>query len=255
MMVSKQGVSAQTLQRTMGLGSYQTAWTMLHKFRTVMDTSAHLRLSGDVEVEETFIGGVKPGIAGRGAAGKTLVAGAVERRGRGIGRARLRIIADASEPSLAAFLRANVVPGSRVISDGWSAYPPACRAAGLLHTAHKVAPSGLPAHTFLPGVHRLFSLLKRLFEGTYQGSIQAEHLQVYLDECVFRFNRRHSNKRGLLFFRLMEAAVAGAPAPYDDIARIHRKPSPQPVPPTMPHDRPRTLTGRPAGRPWRTKNP
>lgn len=255
MMASKQGISAQTLQRTTGLGSYQTAWMMLHKFRTVMDPSTHSRLSGDVEADETFIGGFKPVFVGRGAAGKSLVAGAVERRGAGLGRARLQIISDASAPSLAAFLRANVAPGSRIISDGWSSYPPACRTAGLLHTAHKVAPSGLPAHVFLPGAHRLFSLLKRVLEGTYQGSVQPEHLQAYLDEFVFRFNRRRSTQRGLLFYRLLQAAVAGGPAPYADIAEIHRRPKDPPVSPPPPHDRPRSLTGWPANRPWRTKNP
>ena len=177
MTVSNQGICARTLQRTTGQGSYQRAWMMLHKFRTVRDPSTYSRLSGDVEVDQTFIGGVKPGIPGRGAAGKTLVAGAVECRGAGLGRVRLKIIADACAPSLSAFLRANVAPGSRVISDGWLSYRPACSAAGLLRTAHKVAPSGLPAHVFLPGVHRLFSLVKRVLEGTCQGSVQPEQLQ------------------------------------------------------------------------------
>lgn len=255
MTVSKQGLSAQTLQHSTGLGRYQTAWTMLHKFRTVMDPAKHPRLSGDVEVDETMIGGFKPVFKGRGAAGKTLVGGAIERRGRGFGRARLQIIADGTTPSLTAFLQANVAPGSRVISDGWSAYPPASRAAGLLHTAYKVTPSGLPAHTFLPGVHRLFSLVKRVLEGTYQGSVQPEHLQAYLDEFVFRFNRRNSTQRGLLFFRLLEASVAGAPATYNGIAEIHRTPPQPPVAPPTPHHLPRTLTGQPAHRPWRTKIP
>ena len=162
MTVSKQGLSAQTLQHTTGLGSYQTAWTMLHKFRTVMDPATHERLRGDVEVDETLIGGFKPVFKGRGAAGKTLVAGAVERSGQGMGRARLQIIPDAAIPALTAFLKGNVAPGPSVISDGWTAYRPATRAAGLEYTGHKVTPSGLPAHMFLPGVHGLFSLVKRV---------------------------------------------------------------------------------------------
>lgn len=255
MMASKQGISAQTLQRVTGLGSYQTAWTMMHKFRTVMDPSTHPRLSGEVEVDETFIGGFKPFLKGRGASGKTLVAGAVERRGQGMGRARLEIIPNAAAPALTAFLRSNLAPGSRVISDGWTAYNPACRATGLLHTAHKVTPSGLQAHVFLPGVHRLFSLVKRVLDGTYQGSVQPEHLQAYLNEFVFRFNRRHANQRGLLFYRLLEAAIAGTPAPYDSIADIHRKPKNPPLPPPTPHDRPHTLAGIPANHPWRPHNP
>ena len=114
-----------------------------------------------------------------------------------------------------------------------------------------VSASGLPAHVSLPGVHRLFSLAKRVLDGTYQGSVHPEHRQAYLDEFVFRFNRRRSHKRGMLFFRLFEAAVAGSPAPYKDIAVIHRKPMIVPTPPSAPRFLPRTLTGQPVERPWR----
>ena len=114
-----------------------------------------------------------------------------------------------------------------------------------------MAASDQPAHVSLPGVHRLFSLTKRVLDGTHQGSVQPEHLQAYLGEFVFRFNRRTSHKRGMLFFRLLEAAVAGSPAPYKDIAVIHRKPLIVPIPPPAPRDLPRTLAGLPLERPWR----
>jgi len=110
---------------------------------------------------------------------------------------------------------------------------------------------GVPAHTLLPGVHRLFSLSKRVLEGTYQGSVQPEHLQAYLDEFVFRFNRRTARRRGLLFLRLLEFAVAGPPARYTDLAVINRTPSTTRVPPRLPHGLPATLAGSPLDRPWR----
>ena len=180
-----------------------------------MSSSGRSPLSGRVGVDETYIGGSgKPGATGRGAAGKNVVAGAIERRGRGFGRARLQIIPDASAASLAGFLRSHLSPGSTVVTDGWPAYPVAIAAAEAAHEVHNVAASGEPAHLSLPGVHRLFSLTKRVLDGTHQGSAQPEHLQAYLDEFVFRFNRRRSRKRGMLFSRLLEAAVAGSPAPY-----------------------------------------
>ena len=253
MMASKQGLSALNLQRVTDLGSYQTAWTMLHKLRTVMTSSSRSPLSGRVEMDETYVGGrAKPGVTGRGAAGKTVVAGAIERVGRGFGRARLQVIPDASSASLAAFLCTHVTLGTTLITDAWPAYTAAAAAAGVTHEAHNVSASGQPAHVSLPGVHRLFSLTKRVLDGTHQGSAQPEHLQAYLDEFVFRFNRRRSNERGMLFFRLLEAAVAGSPAPYKDIAAIHRKPVIVPIPPHAPRDLPRTLTGLPIDRPWRT---
>ena len=253
MMASKQGLSALTLQRVTDLGSYQTAWTMTHKLRTVMSQSGRARLTGRVEVDETYVGGVgKPGVTGRGAAGKTLVAGAVERRGTGMGRARLQVIPNASARTLEIFLRDHVTPGATVITDAWRSYPAAAAAARVVHEVRNVKASGQPAHVLLPGVHRLFSLSKRVLEGTYQGSVQPEHLQAYLDEFVFRFNRRNSHTRGMLFLRLLESAVAGRPAPYKDLAIIHRTPRQDPVPPQAPHTQPRTLIGPPLERPWRS---
>ena len=120
---------------------------------------------------------------------KTLVAGAIEVNEHGWGRARLAVIADASAGSLKAFIRANIEAGSTVVSDGWSAYPAALE--GYAHERLNVSASGSPAHRSLPAVHRLFVSVKRLLDGTYQGSGTVGHLPEYLDEFVFRFNRRH----------------------------------------------------------------
>lgn len=125
-----------------------------------------------------------------------MVAGAIEVFADGWGRARLSVIPDASAASLKAFIAENVFASSRVITDGWRSYPPALK--GYQHEAVNVTVSGRPAHESIPAVHRVFSLVKRALDGTYQGSWSAEHLQEYLDEFVFRFNRRRSKSRGLV---------------------------------------------------------
>jgi len=122
-------------------------------------------------------------------------------------------------------------------------------------TAYGVGPETLRnwliKHRGANDVHPLFSPTKRVLEGTYQGSAQLEQLEAHRYEFVFRFNRRSAHKRGLLVFRLLETAVAGSPAPYKDIAANKRRPLLLPIPPSIPHDRPRTLAGRPLDRPWR----
>ena len=179
------------------------------------------RLHGDVEVDEGFLGGPKPGVPGRGALGKVLFAAAVEVDEGHIGRARLMVIPDAGAPSLAAFLDANVEPGSFVITDGWSAYPKATRDC-YMHKRTSIAASGLEAHELLPAVHRVFSLIKRWLMGTMQGSISPEHVQAYFDEWVFRFNRRNSRSRGLLFHTLLLHAVGGEPVTYKSLRKAWR---------------------------------
>lgn len=229
MVGDKVGVSATQIQREMELGSYQTAWAMLHRYRSVMVRPGRDRLRGDVEVDESFLGGPQPGIPGRGALGKVLFAGAVERRGEGLGRVRLGIIPDASAESLGAFLIDNVEPGSRVITDGWSAYPAATRE-HYRHSGTSVAASGLQAHEVLPAVHRVFSLAKRWLMGTMHGSVSREHLQAYFDEWAFRFNRRRSRSRGLLFQRLLQQAVDGQPVRYRQLRKAGRtRPAPHPA--------------------------
>lgn len=250
LMVSKQGLSALELQRACGLGSYQTAWTMLHKFRHAMTETGRDRLIGDIEVDETYFGGVAAGKRGRGAGGKTLVVAAVERRGTGFGRIRMRVIDAATEASLSRFLIDVVEPGSTVVTDGWMSYPPATKAAGVDHQRLNVHQSGLPAHNILPGVHRVFALAKRMIEGTYQDGVQPAHLQAYLDEFVFRFNRRTSRHRGLLFLRLLENAVQAPPIGYRQLVATrtatarHRRPPGGRTPPA-------TLETQNAHRPWR----
>jgi ISXO2-like transposase domain len=168
---AKNGVSAKTLHRLLGFGSYQTAWTMLHRFRTAMVRPGRDRLAGEVEVDETFIGGIKPGKRGRGARGKALVAVAVESLNpKGFGRCRLRTIPDAEAPTLRSFVLDCVEPGSVLVTDGFASYP---RAIGddYGHRPFTVAGSGVQAHVVLPGVHRVASLVKRWLLGTHQGAV------------------------------------------------------------------------------------
>jgi transposase-like protein len=204
---TKHGVSALSLQRVLGLGSYETAWGLLHKLRRAMVRPERDRLSGELEVDETYVGGVRGPGSGRGTAGKTIVAIAVETRPAGrCGRIRLARIGDVSEPSLTGFVSETVTPGSVVYTDAWQGYS-GLTDAGYLHQATSIAASGEPGHVVMPRAHRVASLLKRWLLGTHQGAIQPHQLDFYLDEFVFRFNRRNSNHRGLLFYRLLEQAV------------------------------------------------
>lgn len=209
----KSGVSAVGLQRALGLGSYRTAWTCLHKLRRAMVRPGRERLSGDVEVDEVFIGGVETGGGKRHVGTKALVAIATEVKGPGIGRARMQQIPDASSESLAAFVQEAVAPGALIITDGWTAYPGLERL-GYAHRPRVVRSSGQTVSTLLPRVHRVAALLKRWLLGIHQGRVSREHLDDYLDEFTFRFNRRLSRHRGKLFYRLLQQAVAIEPVPY-----------------------------------------
>ena len=209
----KSGVSAVGLQRALGLGSYETAWTCLHKLRRAMVRPGREPLSGEVEVDETFVGGVEPGGGKRHVGTKALVAIAAEVSGTGIGRIRMRRIPDASAQSLEDFVQEAVAPGAVVITDGWTAYPSLERR-GYVHRPRVVRTSGQTASTLLPRVHRVAALLKRWLLGSHQGRISRDHLGDYLDEFTFRFNRRLSRHRGKLFYRLLQQAVAIDPVPY-----------------------------------------
>jgi len=213
---SRYGVNAVTLQEQLGFGSYQTAWAWLHKFRRAMVRPDRDRLSGVVEVDETLVGGDEPGAIGRLTNTKTLVAIAAEERGPAIGRIRLGTISNASRPSLEAFVQEVIERGSTVHTDGWSGYDN-LGGAGYTHKVSNVAGSGQRAHELLPRAHLVVGLLKRWLSGTHQGNISAQHLDYYLDEFTFRFNRRRSRSRGKLFERLLEQAVAIPPAPYKSI--------------------------------------
>jgi transposase-like protein len=207
----KNGASAKGIQRMLELGSYQTAWAWLHKIRRAMVRPGRDRLSGVVEVDETYIGGEKPGKRGRGALGKALVAVAVEDKGvDGIGRIRLSVVSNASQQSLATFVTQVVEPGSTIRTDDWSGY-------GTLEDVeypHTVVPS----HD-LKIVHLVISLLKRWLAGTLQGAVSHQHLDYYLDEFTFRFNRRRSGHRGLLFFRLLQNAMVIEPTTYRQMVK------------------------------------
>jgi transposase-like protein len=252
----KDGVSALGLKRVLGIGSYETAWTMLHRLRMAMVRPGREKLSGDVEVDETAIGGVKPGKRGRGAAGKTLVAVAVERKSpRGFGRCRLQVIPDATAATLQRFLAENVETGAVIISDGLKSYPIAI-GSDYVHQPVTIAGSGLPAHVPLPGVHRIASLVKRWLLSTHQGAVEGDHLQAYLDEFCFRFNRRSSRQRGLLFYRLLDQAVCTDPVRYDDLV-VAPGPSKRtsPVPPRTKRVAVESLAGPRLQRPWRREQP
>jgi len=209
----KHGASALELQRIIGLGSYVTAWTWLHKLRRAMVRPGRERLRGNVEVDETYIGAIEEGVRGRQAVTKALVAVACEEKGAGIGRIRLRRIDDASGTSLHAFIAEAIEPGSRVHTDGWEGYA-GLKAKGYRHRITVLKRRKRSSVELLPRVHLVASLLKRWLLGTHQGAVSFAHLDYYLDEFTFRFNRRLSRSRGQLFYRLLQQAVAVEPAPY-----------------------------------------
>lgn len=215
----KNGASALGIQRVLGLGSYETAWTWLHKLRRAMVRPGRERLCGLVEVDESYLGGLEEGQRGRPGFGKkALIAVAAEEAGRGIGRVRLRRIRDASAASLCPFVQEAVELGSQVRTDGWVGYD-GLTAMGYRHKVSNVSKSRKRADELLPHVHRVVSLLKRWLMGTHQGAVSHGHLDYYLDEFTFRFNRRTSSSRGKLFYRLVQQAVQVAPQPYSVIIK------------------------------------
>jgi transposase-like protein len=171
------------------------------------------RLIGPVEVDETYIGGREEGFRGRGTKRKAIVVVAAEIRGRATGRIRLRRVPDASGDSLVTFISEVVQPDSVVNTDDWSGYD-GLKSASYDHLITTIKGSGSRAHEVMPRVHRVASLLKRWLLGTMQGGVQHFHLDYYLDEFTFRFNRRRSRSRGLLFHRLVQQALATDPVPY-----------------------------------------
>ncbi len=216
----KNGVSAMSVQRVLGLGSYQTAWAWLHKLRRAMVRPGRERLCGVVEVDETYWGGEEEGVIGRLTYDKALIGVAAEVDGAGIGRIRLGQLADLTKHSLHGFVAQCVDPGSTVITHGLPTYR---GMTGYTHQAIVIGKRNKQASKLLPRVHRVVSLLKRWLLGTHQGAIGHDHLNYYLDEFTFRFNRRTSTSRGKLFYRLVQQAVQVDPHPYRSLIR------PQPV--------------------------
>jgi len=212
----KNGASALGLQRILGLGSYETAWMWLHKLRRAMVRPGRDRLSGTVQVDETYIGGEKPGKRGRGAEGKTLVLIAAQEDGNITGRIRLKQTADASAENLEMAVQEMVEPGAVVKTDAWKGYN-GLDSLGYKHSVvRKTATIG---DNLLPLCHREAALIKRWLTGTHQGAVSHEHLGYYLDEYTFRFNRRTSQYRGKLFYRLLQNAVALDAVSYQDITK------------------------------------
>lgn len=230
---SKGGISAMELQRQMGFGSYGTAWTWLHKIRRAMVVPDRRPLTERVEADETLVGGARPGKPGRGAGGKTVVAGAVESgrgwrgaagspcparsRGRQLGRLRLAAVPDASAASLQDFLGRNVQRPADVATDGWSGYR-GLDAEGYTHEPVNLSRSWGDAALRLPAIHLVFGLAKRWLLGTHHGAVSAKHLQRYLDEYVFRFNRRTATNISHRFARVLEQAVLTRPTTYRAIS-------------------------------------
>ena len=199
----KNGASAEGLKQVLGLSSYETAWTWLHKIRKAMVLSERMKLAGTVEVDETYIGGDEHNQStGRGTGNKVLVAVASElfETGKGnktglkkIGRVRLAVILDASKASLLPFTCNNVEKGVEIITDGWLGYA-SLNKNNYKHTVY-VQSKKKDGEKILPHVHLIASLLKRWLLGTHQGAISDKHMQAYLEEYTFRFNRRNSAKR------------------------------------------------------------
>jgi transposase-like protein len=250
---SKDGVSALSLQRTLEIGSYHTVWAMLHRLRSVLVRPGRDLLSGMVEVDETYFGGDEPGLAGGRAKGKKILTGiAVEvHQPKGFGRCRLAPLPDASGKTLEGFVTDHVAVGSTVITDGWNGYR-GLPGLGYPHdrrSQRSARALGEDPGKLLPGVHRIAALAKRWLLSTHQGSVDAAHLPDYLNEFTFRFNRRRSRSRGLLFYRVLELAVGHDPVRYRDlIAEPHptgRKPASRGAghPPTLDRSR--------RNRPWR----
>jgi transposase-like protein len=227
----KLGVSALGLKRVLGLGSYETAWTMLHRLRRAMVRPDREMLKGTVEVDETYLA-----ISDRDApvpqdqrkkrkskTDQVLVVIAVEmHEPKGFGRIRLRRIDNDSTEQVIPFVQANIEPGALIRTDGSASYRD-LKDLGYEHRRTVMLGSSTPAHASMPGVHRVASLIKRWILGTHHGSVQPAHLDAYLDEFVFRFNRRTSTSRGLLFYRLLEQAVLTDPVTYHDVIRRSHK--------------------------------
>ena len=213
---ARNGLSAKTFERTLGT-RYRVAWTILQRYRIAMVRSERSRLSGLVEVDEALIGGVKEGgKRGRGSSKRIVLIAVEVKRPKGLGRVRMRHVPDASAASLMPFVCHVVARETDVLTDGWKGYSN-LSSRGYKHKVTVRSISGDPAHVSMPGVHRISSLLKRWILGTHQGATTPDHLQSYLEEFTFRFNRRNSDSRGLVFRRLLEQSVATAPITEADV--------------------------------------
>jgi transposase-like protein len=208
------GISAKQLQRQLGLSRYETAWLMLQKLRRAMVAPEREPLKGEVEVDECYLGGHDPWTDGRELGKKRLVGVAIEVRGRASGRLRLGTLSAASGKWLGEFVQATVAPGAVVHTDGFSGYN-GLGGLGYDHRprSQRAAPAG---EWLLPRAHRAVSNLKAWLHGTHRG-VGAPHLQVYLDEYVFRHNRRRTPMAA--FQTLLGLSSLHKPTTYDQITR------------------------------------
>ena len=218
----KTGASALGMQRVLGLRSYETAWTWLHKLRRAMVRPGRDRLSGRVEVDETYVGASEKGLRGRKTQKKALIVVAAQEDGSRIGRIRMRRIPDASARSLEPFIEDAIEPGSVVHTDGWEGYVGLGKK-GYPHEVTVLAQRKESASELLPRVHHVVGLLKTWLAGTLHGAVSHEHLDYYLDEFTFRFNRRTSRSRGKLFYRMVQQAVQVGPVPYNAMVKHVRE--------------------------------
>jgi transposase-like protein len=225
----KHGVSALGLQRVLGLGSYQTAWTMLHRYRRAMVRAGRERLKGLVEIDEAYIAITDrenpiSAVGRKNNTHKVIIGIAVEiLQPKGFGRIRLRKLPSDSKESVRQFIQDSIEPDSIVRTDGSGSYAK-LHELGYNHERNVMYGSGTPAHVSMAGVHRVAALLKRWILGTHHGSIQPDHLDAYLDEFVFRFNRRASASRGMLFYRLLQQSVVTDPVTYQDLVHPDLEP-------------------------------
>lgn len=217
----KHGMSALGLKRMLGFGSYETAWAWMHKLRRAMVRPDRDQLGGPgiaVEMDQTFVGSRSPGGKRARYETKAEVAIAVERRHpRGLGRVRMRQITFQRKHDLIAFGREVIAPGTVLYSDGEKSYAALAKTIDITHEPIELVHAPDPAHALLPAVHRVASLLKRWLAGTLHHGQSMAHLDYYLDEFSFRFNRRTSHQRGLLFHRLIQQAVRTDPHPLRDL--------------------------------------
>jgi len=212
----KSGVNTANLKELLGLGSYQTAWTWLHKLRGRTIRHGRERLYGCAEVDEFFIGVQQPGKRGRGANGKTIVVAAVEKKGRNkIGRIRLQVVPDCTGDTLEQFVMTDIEPASQVVTDGWKGYN--CLDPESYEHQQVIARQESDKASVLPEVHLVASLVKWIMLGTFQGRFGPEHLQSYMDEYVFRFNRRKSRNIGKKFMRIVQQVVTSTQTTFRKI--------------------------------------
>jgi hypothetical protein len=214
----KTGASARDVQQVLGLGSYETAWTWLRKLRRAMVPPGRDRLTGRVEVDATYLGRLEESGHGKRTGENALIAVAVEVVGARPGRIRMRQIPDLSSNSLLAFVDEAVARGS-LLQTGGLLRSNRLEKRGYRHRVIGLKNRKEPASELLPRVHEVVSLLKRWLLGTHQGAVTRAHLDYYLDEFTFRFNRRASRHNGKLFYYLVQQAVAVDPAPYKSLVK------------------------------------